>query len=182
MPLADITPLYLNREWNRLLQNGGHTRGHKAQRPLSAKSVPSIAGVVSSAFHRAVKWRLVGVNPVSNSEPPVPKKHKGMAVLPKEQMLLIESATGPACFRCFWSFRQPRELGAAKFWLFAGRTSMALIARPLTQTRQGLEFKVRKQTGRSELACLSRCWSLLRSIEKNRASSAGNLAPPIAPT
>jgi hypothetical protein len=56
MPLAGITPLHLNREWNRLLQNGGHTRRHKTKRPLSAKSVRSIAGVVSSAFHRAVKW------------------------------------------------------------------------------------------------------------------------------
>jgi hypothetical protein len=56
MPLPEITPLHLNREWNRLLRDGGHTRGHKTQRPLSAKSVRSIAGVVSSAFHRAVKW------------------------------------------------------------------------------------------------------------------------------
>jgi hypothetical protein len=60
MPLPDITNLHLNREWNRLVQNGGHTRGHKAQRPFSAKSVRSIAGVVSSAFHRAVTWDCSG--------------------------------------------------------------------------------------------------------------------------
>ncbi|HYL36490.1 MAG TPA: hypothetical protein VEV17_11300 [Bryobacteraceae bacterium] len=29
MPLADITPLHLNREWNRLLQSGGRTRRDK---------------------------------------------------------------------------------------------------------------------------------------------------------
>jgi hypothetical protein len=69
MALADITPLHLNREWNRLLQSGGRTRKDKAPRPLSAKTVRSIAGVVSSAFHRAVKWGLIGINPVSNSEP-----------------------------------------------------------------------------------------------------------------
>jgi integrase len=144
MPLADITPLHLNREWNRLLQNGGHTRRHKTQRPLSAKSVRSIAGVVSSAFHRAVKWGLVGVNPVSNSEPPIPKKHKGMALLPKEQMLMIESATGPACLPMFLELSA--ATGARRGEVLALRWSDVdgsdvLIARSLTQTRQGLEFK-----------------------------------------
>src|SRR5262249_48350461 len=35
MPLGEITPLHLNREWNRLLKSGGHHRGTKAARPLS---------------------------------------------------------------------------------------------------------------------------------------------------
>ena len=87
MPLADITPLHLNREWNRLLQSGGRTRRDKTPRPLSAKTVRNIAGVVSSAFLRAVKWGLVAANPVSNSEPPVPKKHHGMALLRKRPLV-----------------------------------------------------------------------------------------------
>src|SRR5579863_9867081 len=37
MPLGDITPLHLSREWNRLLESGGHTRKDKKPRPLSAK-------------------------------------------------------------------------------------------------------------------------------------------------
>src|SRR5580704_6153784 len=73
MPLADITPLHLSREWGRLLQSGGHTRRLKTPRPLSAKTVRNIAGVLSSAFSRAIRWGLVAVNPVSRSEPPVPK-------------------------------------------------------------------------------------------------------------
>ena len=80
MPLDAITPLHLSREWNRLLQSGGHTRRDKTPRPLSAKSVRNIAGVVSSAFLRAVKWGLIGVNPVANSEPPIPKKREGDGV------------------------------------------------------------------------------------------------------
>src|SRR5260370_4766282 len=59
MPLADITPLHLSREWNRLLKQGGHTRRDKTPRPLSAKTVRNIAGVVSSAFTRATgPWCL----------------------------------------------------------------------------------------------------------------------------
>jgi hypothetical protein len=56
MPIADITPLHLSREWNRLLESGGHQRRTKQPRPLSAKTVRNIAGVVSSAFLRAIKW------------------------------------------------------------------------------------------------------------------------------
>src|SRR4051794_19177052 len=50
MPLAEITPLHLNREWARLLKCGGHSRKDKTPRPMSAKTVRNIAGVVSSAF------------------------------------------------------------------------------------------------------------------------------------
>ncbi len=97
MPLKDITPLHLSREWDRLLQSGGHARRDKAPRPLSAKSVRNIAGVVSSAFLRAIKWGLVTINPVTHSEPPIPKKHEGMALMPAEQMLLTRTAMGPWC-------------------------------------------------------------------------------------
>ncbi len=44
MPLADITPLHLNREWNRLLQSGGRKRQDKTPRALSAKTVRSTSG------------------------------------------------------------------------------------------------------------------------------------------
>ena len=45
MPIGVITPLHLGREWNRLLKTGGHHRGTKEPRPLSAKTVRNIAGV-----------------------------------------------------------------------------------------------------------------------------------------
>src|SRR5262249_28147644 len=66
MPLNAITPLHLKREWNRLSKGGGHHRGMKLARPLSAKTVRNIAGLVSSAFSRAIKWGLVATNPVTN--------------------------------------------------------------------------------------------------------------------
>ena len=144
MRLADVTPLHLNREWNRLLQSGDRTRQDKTPRPLSDKTVRSIAGVVSSAFHGAVKWGLVGANPVSNSEPPVPKKRHGMALLPAEQMLMIESATGPWCLAMFLELSA--ATGARRGEVLALRWSDidggdAVISRSLTQTKRGLEFK-----------------------------------------
>ena len=168
MPLTDITPLHLNREWNRLLQFGGHTRRDKTPRPLSAKTVRNIAGVVSSAFHRALRWGLVATNPVSNSEPPVPKKHRGMALLPNEQKLLIESATGPWCLPAFLELAA--ALGARRGEVLALRWSDiegqdVVISRSLTQTRKGLEFKGTKN-GASRTVNIPE--SVLPSLENHR--------------
>src|SRR5580692_5784518 len=58
MSLGEITPLHLSREWNRLLKSGGRHRKTKQARPLSAKTVRHIAGLVSSAFARAERWGL----------------------------------------------------------------------------------------------------------------------------
>ena len=101
MPLADITPLHLSREWNRLLKNGGHQRKTKAPRPLSTKTVRNVAGVLSSAFARAIKWGLVARNPVTDSEPPVPQKHRGVALTPVQQAMVFEAAANPWCLPMF---------------------------------------------------------------------------------
>ena len=68
---------FLDREWNRLLACGGHHRRTKAPRPLSSKTVRNVAGVILSAFGKAIKWGLIKANPVSDSEPPVPKEVQG---------------------------------------------------------------------------------------------------------
>ena len=52
MPLAEITPLHLGREWARLLKSGGHTRKTKTPRAMEPKTVRNIAGLVSSAYLR----------------------------------------------------------------------------------------------------------------------------------
>lgn len=144
MPLAEITPLHLNREWTRLLKSGGHTRKNKTPRPMSAKTVRNIAGVVSSAFARAVKWGLVVTNPVTNSEPPVPKTRKGIGLTVAQKDILIGAASGPWCMPLF--LEMAVGLGARRGEVLALRWSdlldgRAMIARSLTQTRDVLEFK-----------------------------------------
>jgi integrase len=144
MALGDITPLHLSREWNRLLKSGGRHRKTKQARPLSAKTVRHIAGLVSSAFARAERWGLVAKNPVTRSEPPVPKKHRGVALTPAQQFLVFASATGPWCLATFLEFCA--ATGARRGEVLALRWSdiqngRAIITRSLTQTRQVLEFK-----------------------------------------
>jgi integrase len=144
MPISEITPLHLNREWNWLLKSGGHDRKTKQPRPLSAKTVRNVAGIVSSAFTRAIRWGLVSVNPVTNSEPPRVKKHLAIALTPAQQAMVLESASGPWCMRTY--LEVDAATGCRRGELLALRWSdlvdgYVLIARSLTQTRSGLEFK-----------------------------------------
>jgi integrase len=144
MPLDEIAPLHLSREWARLLKSGGHYRRTKEVRPLSAKTVRNIAGVVSSAFGRAVRWGLVTTNPVTNSEPPVPKKRIKMALLPSEQTVLIDSAAGPWFLPMFLDLCA--ATGARRGEILALRWAdiqgdYAAVERSLTQTNHGIEFK-----------------------------------------
>ena len=97
--------LHLSREWNRLLTSGG--RGRKAGKPLSRKTVRNIAGVVSSAYTRGMRWGIAEVNPVEASEPPVPKKKEGIALTVEQQEQLIAGATAP------WGMDVFLELDAA---------------------------------------------------------------------
>lgn len=185
MPLADITPLHLNREWNRLLQFGGHTRKDKTPRSLSAKTVRSTAGVVSSAFLRAVKWGLVTTNPVANSEPPVPRKREGKALLPAEQLLLITSATGPWCIRMLLQLlgatgARRGEALALRWADIHGRD--LVIARSLCQTRAGLQFKVRRRNVRDGSTCRGPSRLLSPFTARSRISSVKSLGPPTART
>jgi integrase len=143
-PLAEITPLHLTREWARLLKSGGHTRRTKSPRPLSAKTVRNIAGVVSSAFSRAIKWGLATTNPVTNSEPPKVKKHRGIALTPDQQRMVIEAATEPWCLGTY--LEVVAATGCRRGEVLALRWSdiqdgRAMVARSLTQTRDVLEFK-----------------------------------------
>jgi integrase len=143
MPITDITPLHLNREWTRLVKCGGHMR-KGVPRPMSGKTVRNIAGVVSSAFARAIRWGFVTTNPVTNSEPPRVKRHLAIALTPTQQDTVLGSASGPWCIRTYLEI--DAATGCRRGELLALRWSdivngCAMIARSLSQTRLGLEFK-----------------------------------------
>jgi integrase len=169
MPIGDITPLHLNREWNRLLKSGGHHRRTKEARPLNPKTVRSIAGVVSSAYSRAMKWGLVKVNPVSSSEPPIPRKRRGLALTPEQQALLTNTDTGLWCLSMF--LKLAAATGARRGELLALRwkdivDGRAVIARSLTQTSAGVSFKEPKTEDSIRTVTLP--VSVLESLEAHR--------------
>ena len=83
-------------------------------------AVRNIAGVVSSAFARAIKWGLVPFNPVTQSEMPAVRRKKGIAFTPAQQRLFIDSAKGACAWLLCLSFRRRLVQGAAKCWHCAG--------------------------------------------------------------
>ena len=170
-PIAEITALHLGREWDRLLECGGHTRRTKAPRPLSDKTVRNIAGVVSSAFGRAIRWGLVTTNPVLDSEPPVPKKRKGVALTPSQQRLLIDAASGCWCAAPFLELSA--STGARRGEVLALRWSdyadgAVLISRSLSQTKKGLEFKCTKSDEPRSVALPSSAIAVLEAHRRQQ--------------
>ena len=144
MPLPEIMPLHLSREWTRLLKSGGHDRRTKEPRPLGRKTVREVAGMVSAAFNRGIIWQIATVNPIRASEPPKPKKHKAASLTVAQQDLLIESATGPWCIRTL--LKVSAALGTRRGEVLALRWSdiegsCVTIERSLIQTKAGLQFK-----------------------------------------
>jgi integrase len=144
MPLREVTALHLSREWNRLLESGGHHRRTKAPRPLSAKTVRNVAGVVSSAFARGIKWGLVPFNPVTHSEMPTVRRRKGIALTPAQQRLLIDSAKGAWCLPVFLELSA--ATGTRRGEVLALRwtdvqNGEVIVSRSLSQTKRGLAFK-----------------------------------------
>lgn len=169
LPLNEVTPPRLNREWTRLLENGGHHRKTKEARSLSAKTVRNIAGVVSSAFARAIFWQVATVNPVTLSEPPVPQKRKGVALTPAQQRLLIDAASGCWCIRPFLEL--DAATGARRGEVLALRWSdymdgAVFITRSLAQTKKGLEFKSTKTEAPRRVTLPD---SAITSLEAHRA-------------
>jgi integrase len=117
------------------------TRKTKATRPMKPKTVRNIAGLVSSAYVRAIRWGLVAANPVTNSEPPKVRKRIGMALVTSEQEQMVEGAVGPWCLGAF--LEVCRGSGARRGEVLALRWSdikdgSAFIDRSLCQTRAGL--------------------------------------------
>jgi integrase len=161
------------REWSRLLKSGGHTRKSKTPRPLSAKSVRNIAGLISSAFSRAIKWGLVTVNPATHSEMPKIKKHHGVAFTPAQQKMAIESATSPWCLRMY--LEMVAATGCRRGEMLALRWSdiqegRAMIARSLSQTRGALTFK---STKTEEPRPISLPMSAIAALDEHRKRQDG---------
>jgi integrase len=163
MSLTEITPLHLSREWNRLLKSGGHHRKTKEARSLSAKTVRHIAGLVSSAFARAERWGLVTSNPVTRSEPPVPKKRVMKILTVGQQDTIFEMATSIWCLSMFLQLMAATasrrgEILAVR-WSDIDEDGHIMIARSLTQTKDLLQFKTTKTDSRARSSCPTLCCS-----------------------
>lgn len=172
LPIAEVTPLHLDAEWKRLLSGGGRKRTTGEPRKLAAKTVRHIAGVVSSAYGRAIYWGLCASNPVSKSEPPTAQRRKGVALTPEQQELLFSAATSPWCLGTF--LRMEAATGARRGEVLALEWSdiqdgRVVIGKSLCQTKAGLVVKPTKTEG---IRSVSLPPSMLAALEAHREAQA----------
>ncbi len=134
--------MHLSREWNRLLSSGGRRGGGESR--FSRKTVRNIAGLVSSAFTRGMRWGLAELNPVQASEPPVPKKKEGIALSVEQTEHLIAGASATWGMDVFLELdaatgaRRGELLGLQWADLQGNRL---MIGRSLSQVGQGVFLK-----------------------------------------
>ena len=115
--------------------------------PDVTEDVRNIAGLVSSAYLRAIKWGLVTTNPVTHSDLPKMRKRAGLALLPSEQDHMVECAVGPWCLGTFLEMASAtgcrRGEVLALRWCDI-RNDAAFVDRSLCQTKEGISFKSTK--------------------------------------
>jgi integrase len=88
--LADLRPLHIESAEAKWATSGNHRTGG----PLSAQSILHLHRCLHTAFQRAVRWRLLAVNPVDGVEAPnVPRREAGFLV-PEEAARLLDVIAG----------------------------------------------------------------------------------------
>jgi integrase len=171
--LQDLTALALERIFNRLKDAGGHNRKTKSPRPLSAKTVRHIAGVVNVALVTALRWKLIKTNPMDAVVLPKVVKKEARALDSEHlawyqdaaracglyEFLMIDAATG--CRR--------GELLALTWPDISFHSRTIAIAKSLGQTRAGLWVKPTK-SGKPRLISIPQsAVEILKSIQAAQA-------------
>jgi integrase len=146
--LQDLSALTLERVLNRLKDAGGWNRKANTARPLSAKTVRHIAGLMHVAFDTAIRWKLIKVNPIDGVQlPKVPKREAksldlgqlaGFIAAARAagvfEFVMVAAATG--CRR--------GELLAVTWTDIDFNTRLMKVSRSLEQTKAGLRVKPTK--------------------------------------
>jgi len=170
LPLVDVKPHHLAGEWKRLLASGGHHRKTKAPRPLSPKTVRNIAGVVSAAFGKALRFGFVQFNPVPNSDLPRMVRKEKPALTVAQQDLLIASAPSQLVTFLMLDAASACRRGELLALRWQDYSDGAIyVSRSLSQTKAGLTFKSTKTERPRRIALPA---SAVRALELHCAEQA----------
>lgn len=178
MPCEKVTALDCTKEWNRLKDSGG--RGKKAGKPLKAKTVRNIAGMVSSAYLKAKAWGLVAHNPVTDSGKPKNKaedKKEQTPLTANQQALLLSTLSETPCLPIILELCA--ALGARRGEVMALRWkdlvgSTITIGRSLSQVKQEVFFKEPKTSAGYRTLTLPE--STVKRLNDHRKKQAENKA------
>lgn len=181
MQAAEISPVHLTREWNRLRESGGHFRGSNKPRPLSAKSVRNVAGVVSSAYRYCIGQGLKAINPVPGSAKPRNLEPKpAVALNPQQQRLMIDGGSHwivPVILEICAGLGIRRGEALALRWADIHGDEIR-VGRSLSQVKRTLNLKVPKTAAGYRIITIPRSTLLvLDQHRKNQAVYRGQFGP-----
>ena len=139
--IGQLRPLHFQSLYTDLLATG--RRDGKGG--LSAQTVVHVHRVVRTAFHQALRWQLLAVNPIDAVEPPRPKKREMLALDETQTARLLHLTEGtrlymPVLLAVSLGMRRGELLGLRWTDIDLERGELSIL-RTLEQTRCGLNFK-----------------------------------------
>jgi integrase len=143
--LQEISVLMLQRVFNKLKESGGRNRKTKKSRPLSAKTVRHIAGLVHTAFQTAIEWGLLKSNPVITKNLPKIEKREARALDATQLAWYTDAARAAGLFEFLMVAAgtgcRRGELLALTWTDINFFTRVMWISKSLEQTKAGLRVK-----------------------------------------
>jgi integrase len=167
--LQDLTGLSLERIFNRLKDGGGRDRKTKKARPLSAKTVHHIAGVVSVALSTALRWKLIRSNPMDAVVLPKVAKKEARALDPTQLTFYLDAAR--ACGLCEFLMIDAAtgcrrgELLALTWADVRVQSQVVNISKSLEQTKAGLRVKPTKTERSRQISIPRSAIEILKAIK-----------------
>lgn len=146
--LQDLSALALERVLNGVKDSGGHNRKTKAARPLSAKTVRHIAGLLHVAFETAIRWKLLKSNPVDGVQLPKVRKREAVALEAGQIAKFLDAARAEGVYEFVMLATatgcRRGELCALTWADLDFNTRVLRVSKSLEQTKEGLRVKPTK--------------------------------------
>ena len=173
--LQDLSALALERVLNRLKDSGGWNRKAKAARPLSAKTVRHIAGLLHIALQTAIRWKLLKSNPVDGVQLPKLVKHEGKALDAAQLANFVDAARAHGVYEFVMLATATgcrRGELCALTWADVDFNARVLrVSKSLEQTKEGLRVKPTKTEKPREISLPRSAIEVLRTHRGKQAEN-----------
>jgi integrase len=168
--LQQLSALGLERLFNHLKDAGGKERKTKKPRPLSARTVRHIAGLMHVALRTAVRWKLLKVNPIDAVMLPKVKKQQARALDPGQLAWYAEAARSHGLYEFLMTAAatgcRRGELLALQ-WTDIDLTGRSLwITKSVEQTKAGLRVKPTKSEKPRPVSLPGSTVEILKSLKE----------------